>query len=275
MSEDSRTASDVQPSKLVDNSTTAAGNAQAVIQSFEDDAKPKIPEKFKDKSLEDVVKSYQELETFHGKQAQELGELRKLTDAYIKHQMEKDVGSGSRHVEQGEPEKESFDFGDLDPDDPATIKAREILEKELIPVKAELVELKKEKFINKLSTKHNDFETIIQDKSFQDWVMDSPMRVELFKRADMQFDFDSANELFNIWKEKKGVAVEKEQKAEQTKTTNTAFEQARMETSSLDEAPPKKTYRRADIIDLMRRDPERYRVLEPEIRRAYAEKRVV
>lgn len=266
------TTSDVPTSKLVDSSAEQAGNAQAVIQSFEDDAKPKIPEKFQGKSLEDVVRSYQELETFQGKQAQELGELRKLTDAYIKSQLDKEVnGAGRVEKEEGS----TFDFGDLDPDDPATIKAREILEKELTPVKAELVELKKEKFINKLSSKHSDFETVIQDKSFQDWVMDSPVRVELFKRADMQFDFDSANELFTSWKEKKGVAVEKEQKAEQVKTTNTAFEQARMETSSLDEAPPKKTYRRADIIELMRTNPERYRALEPEIRRAYAERRVV
>ena len=265
-------ASDVPSSKLVDSSAEQAGNAQAFIQSFEDDAKPKVPEKFQGKSMEDVVKSYQELETFHGKQAQELGELRKLTDAYIKSQLEKET-AGTQRVEN--TEGTTFDFGDLDPDDPATIKAREILEKELSPVKAELVELKKEKFINKLSTKHNDFETVIQDKSFQDWIMDSPVRVELFKRADMQFDFDSANELFTSWKEKTGVAVEKEQKAEQVKITNTAFEQARMETSSLDEAAPKKTYRRADIIDLMRRDPDRYRALEPEIRRAYSEQRVV
>jgi len=33
-------------------------------------------------------------------------------------------------------------------------------------------------------------------------------------------------------------------------------------------------YRRADIIQLMQKDPERYRALMPEIRQAYAEGRV-
>jgi hypothetical protein len=40
------------------------------------------------------------------------------------------------------------------------------------------------------------------------------------------------------------------------------------------ETPSKKIYRRADIIELMKTDPRRYQSMEPEIRRAYAEKRV-
>jgi hypothetical protein len=40
------------------------------------------------------------------------------------------------------------------------------------------------------------------------------------------------------------------------------------------ESSSKKTYRRADIIQLMQTDPERYQALQPEIMRAYAEKRV-
>jgi hypothetical protein len=36
----------------------------------------------------------------------------------------------------------------------------------------------------------------------------------------------------------------------------------------------KKIYRRADIIELMKTDPRRYQSMEPEIRKAYMEKRV-
>jgi hypothetical protein len=41
------------------------------------------------------------------------------------------------------------------------------------------------------------------------------------------------------------------------------------------EAPSKKKYRRADIMALMRDDPERYMALQPEIMLAYQEKRVI
>ena len=39
-----------------------------------------VPEKFRNKSLEDIIASYKELESQYGRQGQELGELRKVAD---------------------------------------------------------------------------------------------------------------------------------------------------------------------------------------------------
>ena len=49
---------------------------------------PEIPEKYRGKSLEDIVKMHQESEKLIGRQAQEVGESRKLLDQYIKQQLE-------------------------------------------------------------------------------------------------------------------------------------------------------------------------------------------
>lgn len=109
--------------------------------------------------------------------------------------------------------------------------------------------------------------------------MESPVRVELFKQADTQFDFDAANELFSTWKERTGMKQQEEKVMNEEKAAeaskNSAFSQARMETSAVDESAPTKKYRRADIIQLMRTNPDRYRALESEIMRAYAEGRVI
>ena len=43
-----------------------------------------IPEKYRSKSLEEVVRMHQEAERYIGKQAQEVGEVRKLADELIK-----------------------------------------------------------------------------------------------------------------------------------------------------------------------------------------------
>ena len=43
-----------------------------------------IPEKYRGKSLDEVVKMHQEAEKLIGKQAQEVGEVRKLADELIK-----------------------------------------------------------------------------------------------------------------------------------------------------------------------------------------------
>ena len=252
--------------KLVDNTQQIAGNAENVLAAMQEDRQAHIPEKFRGKTLEDVAKSYLELEQQFGKQGQELGELRKLTDAYL-----------LSEVNRREPKQEPTpveDISTFDDSDPVVKEARKLVEKELSPFKQELAELKREKFVAKLSQKHADFETIVQDKSFQDWVMESPVRVELFKKADLAFDVDSATELFNIWKERTGRETDRQAKEETRVATNAAFDKARMETTSTDEPSPKKKYRRADLIELRQRQPDRYRALEAEIMQAYREGRI-
>lgn len=269
---------------LVDEApSNSKPNAQEALTGLMEERDPgsKLPDKFKGKSLDDVVKSYTELESHAGKQAQELGELRKLTDAFIRSQIDngrnnEDPGflNSDRDLQNSEfnNELEADDFDDADLDG-KTVK--KIVEKKLTPIQKELLELKKEKFINKLSQKHSDFEQIVQDKSFQDWVMDSPVRIELFKRADRQFDLNAATELFGIWKEKSKVPEMVERAEKEAESRNAAFKQAHMETGTTSEQPSGKKYRRVDIIELKMKNPERYRMLEPEIMKAYKEGRII
>ena len=42
-----------------------------------------LPDKLKGKTFQDVVKMYQEAEKVIGRQAQEVGEVRKLADKYL------------------------------------------------------------------------------------------------------------------------------------------------------------------------------------------------
>jgi len=95
----------------------------------------------------------------------------------------------------------------------------------------------------------------------------------LFVAADQQYDADSADELFSLWKERKTVAqqtakVEKQARKQTLKAANTGNARGSAEGSR------KKVYRRADIIKLMKNDPDRYQALSDEIMAAYAEGRV-
>jgi hypothetical protein len=95
----------------------------------------------------------------------------------------------------------------------------------------------------------------------------------LFVAADQQYDSDSADELFTLWKERKTVAqqtaqVEKQARKQTLKAANTGNARGSAEGTR------KKVYRRADIIKLMKTDPERYQALSEEIFQAYAEGRV-
>jgi hypothetical protein len=114
---------------------------------------------------------------------------------------------------------------------------------------------------------------ILKDPKFAEWIKASKIRTQLFVAADQQYDADSADELFSLWKERKEVVqqtvnVEKQGRKQQLKAANTG------NAKGSGEGTRKKVYRRADIIKLMKTDPERYQALSEEIFQAYAEGRV-
>jgi len=124
-----------------------------------------------------------------------------------------------------------------------------------------------------LKANHPDMQEILQDGKFAEWVQGSKIRTQLFVQADQQYDYDAANELFSLWKERNQVAqqtaaVEKQARKQQLKTASTG------NARGTGEGTRKKVYRRADIIKLMKTDPERYQALSQEIFNAYAEGRV-
>ena len=124
-----------------------------------------------------------------------------------------------------------------------------------------------------LINKHPDAQEIIQSSDFINWVKSDEIRVELLTRADQQYDSRAADNLFSQWKQirqmsQTAVQDEKDARKDAVKKASTGGAKGSSET------PSKKIYRRADIIELMKTNPKRYQSMEPEIRRAYAEKRV-
>ena len=228
-------------------------------QDDEDD----IPEKYKGKSVKDIVRMHQEAERAIGKQGSEVGELRKIVDDFVKAQ--------TVTKQQQAPEvDEEVDFF-TDPEKAiakAISKHPKVQQAEQMAVRSAQAEI-----LAALKTNHPDYTEIIKDSSFVDWIGKSKVRQELFARADRNYDFDAANELLSTWKERTQVVnqtkeVEQVQRKQAVKAASTGSIKGSGEPSS------KKTYLRADIIELMRFNPDRYQELAPEIMQAYAEKRV-
>ena len=114
---------------------------------------------------------------------------------------------------------------------------------------------------------------VLQDEKFVNWIKSSKIRTQLFAEADQNFNAEAADELFTLWKERRTVAqqtasVEKQARKQQLKAANTGNAQGSGEQTR------RKVYRRADIIKLIKTDPERYQALSEEILKAYAEGRV-
>jgi hypothetical protein len=233
-------------------------------EEVEQPQEPNLPDKYQGKSLEEVVQMHQEAEKLLGRQSSEVGELRKVVDDYIATQTPS--APQQQHVE---PEDDIDYFTD-----PQAAVNRAIENHPKIREAQQYTEqYKKQSSLATLQAKHPDMQTILSDPKFAEWIKASKIRTQLFVAADQQYDADSADELFTLWKERKTVAqqtaqVEKQARKQTLKAANTGNARGTGEGSR------KKVYRRSDIIKLMKTDPERYQALSDEILTAYAEGRV-
>ncbi len=229
---------------------------------------PEVPEKYHGKSVEDLVQMHQELEKFSGKQSTEVGELRKVVDDYIQTQLS---------TQQAPQQQQQQDDNDDDVDffvDPKTAVSRAIDNHPKIKeAQAYTQQYKQQATLAQLKSSHPEMEQILQDPKFAEWIKGSKVRTHLFVQADQAYDYDSAHELFSLWKERNQVVqqtaqAEKEARKSQVKSANTGNARGTAEGSR------RKVYRRADIIKLMRTDPERYQSMSDELLKAYSEGRV-
>lgn len=225
---------------------------------------PTVPEKYQGKSMEEVVQMHQEAEKLLGRQSSEVGELRKVVDDYISTSIA--TPAPQQYVE---PEDDIDYFTD-----PQGAVNRAIENHPRIREAQQYTEqYKKQSSLATLQAKHSDMQDILSDPKFAEWIKASKIRTQLFVAADQGYDADSADELFSLWKERKTVAqqtanVEKQARKQTLKAASTGNARGSAEGSR------KKVYRRADIIKLMKNDPDRYQALSEEIMAAYAEGRV-
>ena len=226
-----------------------------------------IPEKYRGKSVQELVQMNQELEKFSGKQSTEVGELRKLVDSYIQTELD---NKQAPETQQEDNDSSDVDFF-VDPqsavnraiDNHPKIKEAETYTKQY----------KQQATLAQLRSDHPDMDQILQDPKFAEWIKGSKVRTQLFVNADQAYDYDSANELFSLWKERSNI-VQQTAKAERASRKNAVKSATTGNARGTAERSNKKVYRRADIIKLMKTDPDRYNALSDEILKAYAEGRV-
>jgi hypothetical protein len=251
---------------LVDNPDEMLGELETVEkQKLESTIEPMsndIPDKYRGKELSDIIKMHQEAEKLIGKQAQEVGEVRKLADELIK----QNLAGKPQHIKEEEPEIDFFE------NPQAAVRKTVDNHPDVLAARQAGQEFKKMQIQQKLAAEHPDFGQIAQDADFVNWVKSSPIRIGLYAKADGEFDYDSANELLSTYKQLRGV---------KTKQTNEAGEiqrKSNLKAATVDVGGSgesgKRVYRRADLIRLKMTDPNRYDALSDEIMQAYADGRV-
>lgn len=226
-----------------------------------------IPDKYRNKDIKEIIRMHQEAEKLLGKHSQEVGELRRTVDDFIKTQLQE--------KQQNKDSPTRLDISDDDFFVSPTEAVQKSIESHPAIQEARFAaaNLKKQEALATLKNRHPDYEAVVADRGFAEWVQSSNIRKQLLIRADQQFDVEAADELFTLWKEKQQ-AVKATVEANRQANKN-AVKQASVGTFSASAEPKsRKIYRRQDIVNLMMKDPVRYEALQDEIMRAYSEGRV-
>jgi hypothetical protein len=246
---------------IVDNDDQTLSELEAVESKKQQTELQDLPEKYRQKTLEEVVKMHQEAEKVISRQGNEVAEVRKLADELIKQNL-----SSKQETIEKEPEVDFFE------NPKEAVRKTVDNHPDVLAARQASQDFKKMQIQQKLAQEHPDFGQIVQDSDFVDWVKSSPVRIGLYAKADGEFDYDSANELLTTYKQLKGVKAKQTSDAGETQR-KTSLKAASVDVGGTGESG-KRVYRRADLIRLKMTDPARYEALSDEIYQAYSEGRV-
>jgi len=222
-----------------------------------------LPDKYKDKPVEELVRMHQEAEKLLGRQGAEVGELRKAVDDLLKTKLEEFKGGN-----EVEDQEEDFDFYE----NPKEAVNRTLEKSETIKqMKQMLAQQQQAEVLKMIENKYPDYRDTIQNENFVEWIKASKVRTELFQRAD-KYDLDAAFELLGNWKELKGTV----EKVKEVNEKDRKLQRKAASTGGGGSSEPvsRKIYRRTDLVNLMRTNPRKYMANVEEYDRAYAEGRV-
>lgn len=224
-----------------------------------------IPEKFKGKSMKDVVEAYKNLESEYGRRNTEVSTLRKLTDQLL--ELEKNP------AEETQP-KVDVSVDTLLESPGEVINEAVENNPRLKALEEKLLEADIKDSRQAFEAKHPDWVEVMNSEGFVNWVLESPVRQRLFQQADKNYDYETGTELLTLYKDTRGAAVKDATNQRNTEARQTAKDSV-TEQSSAQEKPPVKKFRRTELIHLKLHNRAKYDAMLPEIMKAYAEDRVI
>lgn len=233
-----------------------------VEESVEEEIESNIPDKFKGKSVEDVVNSYVELEKAYGQRANDIGEYRKLADQLLEQQLSN---------KETPTKEEIFDVENL-LDNPEEMVSK-LVEKQTKPLMDELQQYKRNGAKEVFESEHPDYMDVASSQEFQEWIQSNPTVKKIFIDADKNYDYQSGGEVLDLYKQVSQASNDSEQKAVKKKKRSKALKNASTETSTAG-TPSRKVFSRKQLMHLRLHNKPKYDSMSTEINLAYAEGRV-
>ena len=193
--------------------------------------------------VEDLKSKNLKLEQAMTRQSYELGELRKLKPVVDQYLMKQE-------------ESQKVDILD-DPD--KGVQQRIESNPKIREMETKLQNMERLESVAKLKAQHPDYEKIVDDNNFNDWVQKSKYRSQLLNQAHVHYDFEAADELLTMFKERQSVEKTVAAKTERDIQNKESLSKAKVPTGNA--TGGKKTYTRLELINMKNSNPELYRSL--------------
>jgi hypothetical protein len=257
------------------------GDEFAEVEALDKDKAPEVaqkqeveqlPEKYRNKSIEDVIKMHQNAEQLMSRQAEEVAFARKMAEQAAA-RLQSSNGNEAQRTSEAVKETEVDFFVD-----PKTAVDRAVENHPKVRQASEAAEVQRRREAQErvLAAQINPQE-LMAEPEFKEFVTANPKRLRLLQEAD-QWDADAAIELFSSYQNDKKAKMNQEAVAQATqiKTQQQQARKAGEVDAGVASITPSggKIYRRADLIRLHQTDPTRYEALQDEILLAYAQGRV-
>jgi len=252
--------------------------ATAPVEQAEPAPEHEVPEKYKGKSVDDVIDMHRNAESALGRSANELGQYKQLTDRLLELKRPSDLQKGG--ADPADIEDEPLpDISSTDLIDNPTESISRVVEARLTKDARKRQAKEDEDALTAaqadFATRHPDAGEIAQKEDFRKWVNESPTRLRAAREAYNK-DFQAGTDLLDEWKASHTESADAEDISEvalkEAKKASTVTTGA----SQTGDIPVGKTYRRLDLIRLKLEDPEAYEdeSFQQEIIKAYHEGRV-
>lgn len=231
---------------------------------------PALPDKYKGKSVDDIIVMHQNAEKKIAEQGTELGAIRRLITQPIpeKTRTEPVVERKPVTVDAlvNDPDKAILDAVNSSP-----------VVKKLDETNQRLNALDESVAYGKFTESHSTWQTDIQDPAFLAWVAKNPARTYLAQLAD-QRNYNAANDLWNMWDEFKEASTNastdtREKKLEAVKVIRQGGSEPKT-TGTIYSSQKLMDLRHKAYSGLDRAAEERWKEIQPDLIQAYKENRV-
>lgn len=232
-----------------------------------------LPDKYRGKSVQDVIAMHQNAESELGRSRNEIGTSRRVIDELL------GLRNSNRAPEKSAQAAEPVTPHQLAENPEGTIVqvAKRVADERFADSGERLAALESRLQVEDLTRKHGNFRETLEQPDFQEWLRGSPYRIGLIQKAAAG-DYTAGDEILSLYKEvrpKADTVVDKGDKLSEAKQQATA-KSGGSGANKVVGGEGKKVYSRTELARLYIDNPTEYNRLSDsgELATAYSEKRV-